>query len=194
MHLGMVFLFFRAGSAMISLPAENTRGQEGQNKMKTIIHDLGNEYNAYLASKAERVIFADGRYAPCQGCFGCWTKAPAACVLKDALQEACRVLGTSDDLTLITANTYGGWSTPVKNLLDRSIGVSTPLSTYRGGQMHHTLRYGKKGMLRVIAYGDITADERETLILMAKRNAVNMGYTEYAVDFCETAEEAGARV
>lgn len=162
--------------------------------MKTIIHDLGDAYNARLASKAERVIFADGKYAPCQGCFRCWTGTPATCVLKDALQEACRVLGMSDDLTVITANTYGGWSAPVKNLLDRSIGVSTPLSTYRGRQMHHTLRYGKKGTLRVIVYGSITAAERETLTLMAGRNAINMGYTQYAVDFCDKAEEAGERV
>ena len=161
--------------------------------MKTIIHDLGEEYNARLATAAERVIFADGRYAPCQGCFGCWTKTPATCVLKDALQEACRVLGVSDDLTVITANTYCGWSAPVKKMLDRSIGVSTPLSSYRGKQMHHTLRYGKKGTLRVIVYGEATAAERETLTLMAERNAINMGYTEYAVDFCETAEEAGVR-
>ena len=181
---------------MMSLPAKsgNAHRRGWKKEMKTIIHDLGDTYNARLTSKAERVIFADGKYAPCQGCFGCWTATPATCVLKDALQEACRVLGTSDDLTVITANTYGGWSAPVKNLLDRSIGVSTPLSTYRGGQMHHTLRYGKKGTLRVIVYGDITADERETLTLMAEKNAVNMGYSEYAVDFCETAEEAGARV
>lgn len=159
--------------------------------MKTIIHDLGKELNDRLLSAADRVVCADGRYAPCQGCFRCWTKHPAACALKDALQQSCRVLGISDDLTVITENLYGGYSPAVKNLLDRSIGMSTPFSTYRGGQMHHTLRYGKRNCFHVIAYGEISEAERHTLELMAERNAINMGFREHRITFCKDAEEAG---
>ena len=159
--------------------------------MKTVVHDLGKNQNEKLLASADRVVFADGRYAPCQGCFKCWTKHPAACALKDELHQACRVLGTADDLTIITENLYGSYRPAVKNLLDRSIGISTPFSTYRGGQMHHTLRYGKRNCLRVIAYGDISEAEKHTLELMAERNAVNMGFREHSVVFCADAEEAG---
>ena len=159
--------------------------------MKTIIHDFGKEQSGKLLAAADQVVFADGRYAPCQGCFKCWTKHPAACEMKDALHKACRVLGNADEITLITENFYGGYSPAIKNLLDRSIGTSTPLSTYRGGQMHHTLRYGKKNSLRVIVYGDVTEAEKHTLQLMAERNAVNMGFREHSVIFCADAEEAG---
>lgn len=158
--------------------------------MKTIIHDLRKEMNERLLASADRVVCSDGRYAPCQGCFKCWTKHPAACEMKDALHQACRVLGTSDDLVILTENCYGGFSAAVKNLLDRSIGSSTPFSTYRGGQMHHTLRYGKRNSLRVIAYGEISKAERETLELMTERNAVNMGFREHSVTFCADAKEA----
>ena len=159
--------------------------------MKTIVHDLGKEKNNMLLAAADRVVCADGRYAPCQGCFKCWTKHPATCVMKDSLEQSCRVLGTSDDLTIITENTYGGYSAAVKNLLDRSIATSTPFSTYRGGQMHHTLRYGKRNCLHVIAYGDISDAEKSTLELMVERNAINMGFREHSVTFCKDAEEAG---
>ena len=111
--------------------------------------------------------------------------------MKDALHKVCRVLGTADDLIIITENLYGTYSPAVKNLLDRSIGSSTPFSTYRGGQMHHTLRYGKRGCLRVIVYGDISDAEKSTLKLMAERNAINMGFREHSVSFCADAEEAG---
>lgn len=147
--------------------------------MKMIIHDLGEEYHDFLNQKADRVIWADGKYAPCQGCFHCWTKNPAACDMKDSLQEICRVIGQADDLTIITQNWYGGHSPAIKNLLDRSIGTSTPFSTYRGGQMHHTLRYGRHNMLRVVAYGDISDKEKETWNLMTQRNAINEGFTSY---------------
>ena len=161
--------------------------------MKTIIHDLGKEQNERLLAAADLVVCADGRYAPCQGCFKCWTKHPAACEMKDALQQACRVLGTSDDLTIITENCYGGYSPAVKNIFDRSIATSTPFSTYRGGQMHHTLRYGKRNILHVIAYGDISEAEKSTLKLMAERNAINMGFREHRITFCADAEEAGGK-
>lgn len=159
--------------------------------MKTIIHDLDAEQTNHLLAVADQVIHANGRYAPCQGCFKCWTKHPAACAMKDSLHHACRVLGMTDQLTIITENTYGGYSAPVKNLLDRSIGMSTPLSTYRGGQMHHTLRYGKRQALRVIVYGDVTDAERSTWMLMVERNAINDGFREHSVVFCKTAKEAG---
>lgn len=158
---------------------------------KMILHDLGKEQNEKLLVSADQVIFADGRYAPCRGCFKCWTKHPAACAMKDALHKVCRVLGTADDLIIITENLYGTYSPAVKNLLDRSIGTSTPFSTYRGEQMHHTLRYGKRNSLRVIAYGSITDAEKKTWKRMTERNAINMGFREYSISFCRDAEEAG---
>ena len=159
--------------------------------MKTVIHDLGKEQNENLLASADRVVCADGRYAPCQGCFRCWTKHPAACAMKDALHHACRVLGAADDLSVITENWYGSYSPAVKNILDRSIATSTPLSTYRGKQMHHTLRYGKRNHLHVIVYGDVTDAEKDTWNLMAERNALNMGFQTHTVTFCADAEEAG---
>ena len=162
--------------------------------MKTIIHDLGEKQNEKLLAFADRVVCADGRYAPCRGCFRCWTKHPASCALKDKLEQSCRVLGTSEDLTVITENCYGGYSAPVKNIFDRSIATSTPFSTYRGWRMHHTLRYGKRKALRVIVYGDITEEERRTMELMVERNAENMAFSEHSVVFCADAEEAGGMV
>ena len=58
--------------------------------MKVILHDLGPEYEALINSKCDRSLAADGKYAPCQGCFGRWTKHPAECLMKDKLHEACR--------------------------------------------------------------------------------------------------------
>ena len=103
--------------------------------------------------------------------------------MKDALRQACRIIGQADELVIVTRNLYGGYSAAVKNVLDRSIGSSTPLSTYRGGQMHHTLRYGKHGLWRVIVYGEITGAEQDTFRLLAARNAVNDGFERSEVLF-----------
>ena len=151
--------------------------------MKIIVHDLDRPYDGMMEAKCDRSIAADGKYAPCQGCFGCWTKHPAECKMKDKLHQACRIIGPSDELVIITKNLYGGYSAAVKNVLDRSIGTSTPFSTYRGRQMHHTLRYGKHDLWKVIVYGEITEEEKATFRYRAERNALNDGYERSEVLF-----------
>ena len=157
--------------------------------MKVILHDLESPYADMIHAKCDHAIAADGKYAPCQGCFGCWTKHPAACFMKDALQQVCRIIGQADELVIVTKNLYGGYSADIKNVLDRSIGTSTPFSTYRGRQMHHTLRYGKHGLWKVIVYGDITDAEKETFRLLARRNAINDGFERSDVTFIESPAE-----
>ena len=103
--------------------------------------------------------------------------------MKDKLHQACRILGLADEWVIVTKNLYGGYSAAVKNVLDRSIGTSTPFSPYRGRQMHHTLRYGRHDLLKVIVYGDITEAEKETFRLTAQRNAVNEGIDRAEVLF-----------
>ena len=157
--------------------------------MKVILHDLDHGYDELIAARCDRVIAADGKYAPCQGCFGCWTKHPAECFMKDKLRQACRQLGQADELVIVTKNLYGAYSPAVKNVLDRSIGTSTPFSTYRGRQMHHTLRYGRHALWKVIVYGDITEGEKATFTYTAERNAVNDGYENSQVVFLRDLSE-----
>lgn len=162
--------------------------------MKVIIQDLGLQFDAMLRRKCDELIFADGKYASCQGCFRCWTKHPAECFIRDRLKLVCRVIGQADALTIITENLYGSYSPSIKNVLDRSIGSSTPLSTYRGKQMHHTLRYGKHRLLKVIVYGDITAQERDTFSYTVERNAINFGFENFEILFLDDIAELEDKV
>ena len=160
--------------------------------MKVILYDLDPEYGALIESKCDRALAADGKYAPCQGCFGCWTKHPAECFMKDKLQQICRVIGQADELVIVTKNLYGAYSAAVKNVLDRSIGTSTPFSTYRGWQMHHTLRYGKHDLWKVVVYGEVSEAEKAAFRCMAERNAVNDGYARSEVIFLKDLAELEA--
>ena len=160
--------------------------------MKVVLYDLSPEYEALIESKCDRALAADGKYAPCQGCFGCWTKHPAECFLKDKLKQVCRLIGRADELVIVTKNLYGTYSAAVKNILDRSIATSTPFSTYRGRQMHHTLRYGKHDLWKVVVYGEASEAEKATFRCMAERNAVNDGYERSEVIFLKDLAELEA--
>ncbi|MGI6608133.1 MAG: flavodoxin family protein [Erysipelotrichaceae bacterium] len=157
--------------------------------MKVILHDLNSNFSEKLFKKSDAVIEADGKYAPCQGCFNCWTKHPAECFIKDKLQKTCRILGRADELVIITKNLYGAYSTEIKNIIDRTIGSSIPLLTYRKGEVHHILRYGVHNLLKVLVYGDITKQEKETFVYMVKRNVINTGYRKYEINFFDTFSE-----
>ena len=75
--------------------------------MKILIHDRDEAFDQSAKKTYDRVIYANGKYAPCQGCFHCWTKTPAVCEMKDVLHEICRVIGQADDLVIVTENWYG---------------------------------------------------------------------------------------
>ena len=109
--------------------------------------------------------------------------------MKDQLRQVCRVIGQADELVILTKNLYGGYSAAVKNVLDRAIGASTPFSTYRGREMHHTLRYGKHGLWKVLVYGDITEAEKKSFRTLAERNRINHGYARCEVQFLRDASE-----
>lgn len=157
--------------------------------MKVIMHDLSADYNVFFEEKSDEVIYADGKYVPCQGCLNCWTKHPAECFMKDSMQYISRVIGRADELIIVSKNFYGSYSAPIKTILDRSIGISTPLSTFRGGQMHHTLRYGLHNLLKVLVYGEISEKEKSTFKYLAERNAINDGYKMSEVYFIEELTE-----
>ena len=41
--------------------------------MKVIAHDLERGFVELIESRCDFALAADSKYAPCQGCFGCWT-------------------------------------------------------------------------------------------------------------------------
>ena len=112
--------------------------------------------------------------------------------MEDKLRQVCRLIGQADELVIVTKNLYGGYSAAVKNVLDRSIGTSTPFSTYRGRQMHHTLRYGRHDLWKVVVYGEISEAEKATFRFTAGRNAVNDGFERSEVIFLEDLAELEA--
>lgn len=57
--------------------------------------------------------------------------------MKDSLQYIGVLIGQSDLLIIISRCCYGGYSSPVKAILDRAIGDSLTFFTWRGGQTHH---------------------------------------------------------
>lgn len=147
--------------------------------MRTLFTDLDRAELASLGIDArfDAIVGPEevGASRRCVGCFGCWTKTPGTCVLKDGLQHLGDMLARTDELEIISRCAYGGYSQTVKAIIDRCIPYVHPCFRMLDGEMHHRLRYDREISLRVCLYGPSTAAERETFSGIAEANARNLG-------------------
>ena len=159
--------------------------------MRLIIHDLNNEeFTALVITDKDTKVFAAGKYARCQGCFKCWVKTPGTCFINDELKHIGAFIGKSDEMVIISKNCYGGYSEPVKRVMDRGISALLPFFTWRDRMIHHICRYkSTKICLTVLLYGDFTDLEKEAAEGIVERNRSNMGYKEACLVIAEKPED-----
>lgn len=91
---------------------------------------------------------------------------------------------------LISKATFGSYSSPVKNVLDRSISYVLPFFEIRNGEMHHGERYHNDLTISALFYGDMSEEEKQTAENLVKANAVNLNAALGRVHFVEGAENA----
>ena len=123
--------------------------------MNLVIHDLTEEEWSKVASKYDgwKVISDNQTIRPCIGCFGCWVKSPGECVIKDGYDQMGALIHHADEVVVISRYTYGGLSSFVKNVFDRSIGWVSPYFEVYEGEMHHKKRYPEDKSISFIFRG-----------------------------------------
>jgi len=149
--------------------------------MKVLIHDLNEQDFLSLGITVDdfEVVNANGSFAPCTGCYGCWFKTPGTCKTNDGLKNFGAFYGNREEMVIISQNCYGGYSEAVKRVLDRSVPASLPFFTYRSGKMRHRRRYSvKKKCLTVFLYGNFLEIEENTAKLMVEANRSNKAFKE----------------
>lgn len=161
--------------------------------MKLLIHDLENkEFKKIFPNQLDdtMVISDDGTIHHCIGCFGCWIKTPAACVIRDKYGDMGEYLSKCQEVILISKCCYGGFSPFVKNVLDRSISYIHPYFVIRNGEMHHRRRYKNRMDMRVWFYGEnITEKEKQTSEKLVKANSINLDCHVSSISFVNSIEK-----
>lgn len=155
--------------------------------MKILLHDLENEELSNIISNISEdtmIISDDGTIKNCIGCFGCWIKTPGMCVIRDNYGDMGEALSKCDELVIISKCVYGGFSSFVKYVLDRSISYVHPYFVIRNAEMHHHRRYDNSIDLQVIFYGEnIKEREKQTAIKLVKANSINLDCKSYKLSF-----------
>jgi multimeric flavodoxin WrbA len=129
--------------------------------MNLLIHDLNDEEWKELSAGYDgwEIISDNGSIKPCVGCFGCWIKEPGECVIKDGYEKMGALIHRADEIKVISRYTYGGFSSFVKNVFDRSIGWVLPYFEVYENEMHHKKRYPEDKPITFIFRGEGLTDE-----------------------------------
>ncbi|CCZ55629.1 iron-sulfur flavoprotein [Clostridium sp. CAG:1219] len=143
--------------------------------MKIYICDNKEAEEKFKIKKEDILIVPDNNIKNCIGCFSCWTKHPMECCIKgDNINKLPEKIIKADEIIIITKIKNGCYSSFVKKVLERIIGIVKPYFTIRDKEIHHKLIKKEKLKLNVFVYGESTALEEKIFQSLCKRNQKNL--------------------
>lgn len=161
-----------------------------------LIHDLdvktSDEIISLLPRNSKILSKEINNIKGCLGCFNCWVKTPGRCIIEDSYTEMPKYILENGTFVIITEIKYGCYTSYVKNVIDRSIGILLPFFQTVNGELHHLPRYNNESIkFVVIGYGeDVTAEEEQTFRDLIKGNAINFCLPYYDVHIVKNMSEA----
>ncbi len=156
-----------------------------------IIHDL--KLLDCMQTQSEDVVINEC-LNHCKGCFNCWIKHPMQCVFNDELKNIGATLLECDTLVIISRCIYGCYSSPVKKIMERSIGYVEPFFTLREKEIHHKTRNNKKINMIVYFYGDISEYSKQLATDLVYRNAKNLNTNVPEIHFVQSLKQLGESI
>ena len=129
--------------------------------------------SAALPQDAAAVDLSALRIANCVGCFGCWTKTPGRCVIRDDAVRVYPLIARSEQVLYVSRVKYGSYAPVMKTMLERAIPVQRAVVP-------------KDAV--ILAYGADRAEERALFTRLVERNAHNMSFRSHRVRFVAEGE------
>ncbi len=152
--------------------------------MKLILSDCPLQIDTSHYTDVKWIDLSRLKISNCVGCFGCWTKTPGRCVIRDDAVKVYPLIAGSEAVLYVSRIRYGGYDTVMKTMLERAIPVQQAFIRILDGETHHIQRRVVPKNAVILAYGDPDEEEREIFRQVIARNARNMNFETYRVVFC----------
>ena len=117
----------------------------------------------------------------CIGCFGCWTKTPGKCVIRDDAVKVYPKIAESRKILYVSRVKYGCYDTVMKTMLERALPIQQAFIRLLHGETHHIQRNVVPKQATIIGYGEISKEEQDIFRQLVIRNANNMNFEHYEV-------------
>lgn len=142
-----------------------------------------------LGNRATEFIDLSGlKISNCTGCFGCWTKTPGKCVIRDDAVKVYPKIAASARVLYISRVKYGSYDTVMKTMMERSIPIQQAFIRLLHQETHHIQRAVVPKQATIIGYGDISDEEKGVFTQFIGQNARNMCFEGYRVVFAQENE------
>jgi multimeric flavodoxin WrbA len=153
----------------------------------TVTDALGECFTGALKEKgweAEEIPLRTMDVAPCIGCFSCWLNKPSGiCIINDPAREVARKLATFDLVVILSPVTFGGYSSPIKKVLDRMVPNALPYFEKVDGEVHHQKRYeSEPSFICMGVMKEADPDEEMVFRAMFLRNIRNIHPPAHGMD------------
>ncbi len=113
----------------------------------------------------ESILLHELDIRSCTGCFRCWNATPGICtgVKDDDAEEITKKVINSELVVFLTPLTFGGYSSELKKIIERFLGLLQPGTTLINGETHHLKRYENYPSILAIAITEKIDDEEAQL-------------------------------
>ncbi|MEE8354620.1 MAG: NAD(P)H-dependent oxidoreductase [Candidatus Bathyarchaeia archaeon] len=113
----------------------------------------------------ESILLHELDIRSCTGCFRCWNVTPGICtgVKEDDAEEITKKVINSKLVVFLTPLTFGGYSSELKKMIERLLGLLQPGMTLINGETHHLKRYVRYPSILSIAITEKIDDEEVQL-------------------------------
>ena len=119
----------------------------------------------------------------CIGCFGCWTKTPGKCIIRDDATKIYPLIAKSKKIIYVSRVKFGTYDSLMKTMLERAIPIQKAFIQLYHGETHHIQRDVTEKNAVIIAYGCNNKEEQELFKQLVDRNAHNMRFQTHKVIF-----------
>ncbi len=156
--------------------------------MKLILSDRPLNLELPENGEIRHVDLSTLQIANCVGCFGCWTKTPGRCVIRDDAVRVYPLIAESDTVVYVSRIKYGGYDTIMKRMLERAIPIQQAFIRIHRGETHHLQRAVTPKHATIIAYGAIEQEERSIFERLVARNGYNMNFIDHRILYVAESE------
>jgi multimeric flavodoxin WrbA len=128
----------------------------------------------------------------CIGCFRCWHTTPGICtgIKGDEGEEIIKKIIRSDLVVFLTPLTFGGYSSELKKIIGRMLGLLQPGTTFVEGEVHHLKRYNKyPSILALAETNEYDIDEARLFKKLVERHSRNFYPPKHLAEVLSVSEK-----
>ncbi|MFC2168379.1 flavodoxin family protein [Acidobacteriota bacterium] len=139
----------------------------------------------------ESILLHKANIRGCLGCFKCWDTTPGLCIQqKDEATGIVKQFMQSELVVFLTPSTFGGYSSELKQIIERMLGILQPGITMQSGESHHLKRYDRYPSLLAVSVTETKDIEAERLFrALVERHRHNFYPPKYRAEVFYSGEE-----